>query len=86
MNLIWLSICQQQFLIVIIWNKQLVYCYCFSILGAYVAGLPGEDIHNIQNNSPAVKQCLGHVVAHLVDALCYKPEGSSPIGVNWIFH
>jgi len=56
------------------------------MLGIYVAGLPGEGINNIKNNSPAVKRCLGHVVAHLVEALCYKPEGSSPIRVNGIFH
>ena len=30
----------------------------------------------------------GNVVAHLVQALCYKPEGSVsiPDGVNGIFH
>ena len=42
---------------------------------AYDAGLLGEGMDSIHNNSAAVKHYLGYSVAHLVDALCYKPEG-----------
>jgi hypothetical protein len=55
-------------------------------LEAYDAGLLDEGIDSIQNNIPAVKHYLGYSGAHLFEALCYKPEGSSPIGVIEIFH
>jgi hypothetical protein len=29
---------------------------------------------------------LGHAVAQLVEAFCYKPQGSVPDGVTGIFH
>ena len=35
---------------------------------------------------PLYTNCLGCAVAELVEALCYKPEGSIPDGVTGIFH
>ena len=64
----------------------LLYFTYFPILEAYDASLLDEGIDSMQYNSPAVKNCLGYAVAHLVKALCYKSEGSSPVGVIGIFH
>ena len=52
--------------------------------GLWLGGLLGEGMDNVQNNNPAVKHCLGYAVAHLVEALCYKPVGS-PTGVIGIY-